>query len=99
MGLKKMVYQITIEKDFEKKLEQIKSLKFREYTRFLKKIDEIKHFACIRKNHKTRFNTFDKPLQNYKWVEIDDKILIFTLNPIKQELHLCDYLPKEEVFE
>ena len=94
-----MAYKVTMEKDLEKKLEKIQGFNFREYTMFAKRIEEMKHLACIMQNHKTRFNTFDKPLQNYKWIEVNDKILVFTLNPIKEELHLCDYLPKNEVFE
>lgn len=94
-----MAYDVTIEKDLEKKLDQIKNVNFKEYTIFTKKIEEIQNYAPIMKNHKTKFNTFEKPLQDFKWIELNNKILVFTLNPIKGELHLCDYLPKDEVFE
>lgn len=94
-----MVYNVTMEKDLEKKLDKIRSMNFKEYTRFAKKIEEIRNHAIIMKNHQTRFNTFEKPLQQFKWIEINNKILIFTLDPINETLHLCDYLQKNEVFE
>ena len=62
------------------------------------KIKEMETHAKIILNHKTKFNTFDKPLQNYKWIEINDKILIFTIDPVKKEIHLCEYMPRTEVF-
>lgn len=94
-----MTYKVTMEKELEKKLKRIENINFKEYTIFAKKIEEIQNHAPIMQNHKTKFNTFKKPLQNFKWVEINDKIILFTLNPIKEEIHLCEYLPKEEVFE
>lgn len=94
-----MAYKVTMEKDLEKKLNQIQGVNFKEYTIFAKKIEELQNHASIMQNHKTKFNTFEKPLQQFKWVELNDKIIIFTLNPINEELHLCDYLPKNEVFE
>lgn len=94
-----MAYEVTMEKDLEIKLNQIKNVNYKEYMIFAKKIEEMKNHACIMKNHNTKFNTFEKPLQNFKWVEINDKIIVFTLNPIQGKLHLCDYIPKDEVFE
>lgn len=94
-----MAYKVTMEKDLEKELKKLQNINFKEYTIFAKKIEEMKNHAPIMLNHKTRFNTFEKPLQDFKWAEINDKIIIFTLNPIKEEIHLCEYLPKEEVFE
>ena len=94
-----MAYHVTMEKDLEKKLDKIRSVNFKEYTRVAKKIEEIQNHAIIMKNHQTRFNTFEKPLQQFKWIEINNKILIFTLDPINEILHLCDYLQKNEVFE
>ena len=94
-----MAYTVTIEKDLNKKLEAIRSVNFKEYTLFSKKVAEKQNQARIMKNHKTRFNAFDKPLQDFKWIEFNNKIIVFTIDPLKQEMHLCDYLPKEEVFE
>ncbi len=94
-----MAYTVTIEKDLNKKLEAIRSVNFKEYTLFSKKVEEMQNQARIMKNHKTRFNAFDKPLQDFKWIEFNNKIIVFTIDPLKQEMHLCDYLPKEEVFE
>ena len=94
-----MAYTVTIEKDLNKKLEEIRSVNFKEYTLFSKKVEEMQNQARIMKNHKTRFNAFDKPLQDFKWIEFNNKIIVFTIDPLKQEMHLCDYLPKEEVFE
>ena len=98
-GYWKMTYQVTMEKELEKQLEEIRSVKFKEYTLFGKKVQQIMNYAPIRKNHKIHFNTFDKPLQDFKWVEVNNKILVFQLDPIKQEIHLCEYLPQDEVFE
>lgn len=94
-----MSYQITMERDLEKKLERIRSVNFKEYTMFAKKIEEMKKMASIMMNHRSRFNTFDKPLQNFKWIEVNNKILVFHLDPIEEKIHLCDYLPQNEVFE
>ena len=94
-----MAYNVTIEKDLKQKLDEIRGIKYKEYTILNKKIEEIQNQAPIMKNHRTKFNTFDKPLEDFKWVEINNKILVFKLNPIKQEMHLCDYLSQDEVFE
>ncbi|MCD7781620.1 MAG: hypothetical protein LUG89_02840 [Methanosphaera sp.] len=93
-----MVYTITKEKDFDDQIEKLKLVNFREYTILHRKIDEIASHAKILENHNKMFNNFDKPLQDYKWVEIDDKILVFTIDAYKREIHLCEYLPKNEVF-
>lgn len=95
----KLVYTVTIEKDLNKKLEAIRSVNFKEYTLFSKKVEEMRNHARIMKNHKTRFNTFEKPLQDFKWIEFNGKIIVFTIDPLKQEMHLCDYLSKKDVFE
>lgn len=94
-----MAYTVIMEKDLEEKLARIQSVNFKEYTLFAKKVDEMKNHAPIMQNHRKRFNTFEKPLQEFKWVEINNKIIVFKLNPIKEEIHLCDYLPQDEVFE
>lgn len=94
-----MVYDVTVEKSLEKKLDTIRNVNFKEYNLFVKKVDEIQNHALIFRNHRSKFNTFDKPLQNFKWVEINNKILVFTIDALKEKLHLCDYLSKEEVFE
>ncbi|RAP47313.1 MAG: hypothetical protein BZ135_02505 [Methanosphaera sp. rholeuAM6] len=94
-----MTYEVTMEKDLDKKLEEIQSVNFKEYTLFTKKVEQIQNYAPIMKNHRIHFNTFEKPLQDFKWVEVNDKILVFKLDTIKQEIHLCEYLPQEEVFE
>ena len=94
-----MVYEITMERDLEKKLDAIRNVNFKEYTLFVNKVDEIRNHARIIRNHRSKFNSFEKPLQDFKWVEINNKILVFTIDALKEKLHLCDYLPKEEVFE
>ena len=94
-----MSYKVSMEKKLEKKLEEIQSVNFREYTLFAKKIEEMANHARIMMNHRKKFNTFEKPLQDFKWVEVNDKILVFKLDPINEEMHLCDYLPRNEVFE
>lgn len=94
-----MAYKVTMEKELDEKLDEIQGVNFKEYTILAKKIEEMKQHACIMQNHKTRFNTFEKPLQEFKWIEINNKILVFKLDPIKEEIHLCDYLPQNEVFE
>lgn len=94
-----MAYKVTMEKTLKEQLNQIRNINIKEYTMFAKKIEEIRQHAGIMLNHKTRFNDFEKPLQKFKWIEINNKILIFTINPIKEEMHLCEYMPKEEVFE
>lgn len=95
----KMAYKVTIERKLNDKLEAIRSVNFKEYTLFSKKVEEMQNHARIMKNHKTKFNTFDKPLQDFKWIEFNDRIIVFTIDPLRQEMHLCDYLPKEDVFE
>lgn len=94
-----MVYEVTMEKDLEKKLDSIRTVNFKEYNLFVKKIEEVQNHARIIKNHRIKFNSFEKPLQDFKWIELNNKILVFTIDALKEELHLCDYLPKEEVFE
>jgi hypothetical protein len=94
-----MTYDVTMEKDLKNKLDNIKSVNFREYTMLTREIEKIRDYALIMMNHTKKFNTFDKPLQDFKWVEFNDKILVFTLNPLEETIHLCDYLPKEEVFD
>ncbi|OED29530.1 hypothetical protein [Methanosphaera sp. WGK6] len=93
-----MAYTLIMEKDFEQKINELERLNIKEHTQLTKKIEEIQTHAEIRLNHKTKFNTFDKPLQKYKWIEINKKILVFTLDSMKKELHLYEYLPQNEVF-
>lgn len=93
-----MVYKITKEKDLEEDFKKLKITNIKEYTILQKKIEEMQKQAEIVRSHKNRYNTFDKPLQNYKWIEINGKILVFTINPIKKEIHLCEYMPRNEVF-
>lgn len=93
-----MVYEITMEKELEKTLNELKTVNIKEYTILANKIKEMQTHAKIILNHKTRFNTFEKPLHNYKWIEINDKILVFTIDATKKEIHLCEYMPRNEVF-
>lgn len=93
-----MVYEVTMEKELEKTLSELKHVNIKEYTILSNKIKEMQTHAKIILNHKTKFNTFNKPLQNYKWIEINNKILVFTINPIEKEIHLCEYMPRDEVF-
>ncbi len=93
-----MVYDITMEKELEKQLNELKIVNIKEYTILSKKLEEMQHHASIMINHNKKFNTFDKPLQNYKWIEINNKILVFTIDPSKEKIHICEYVPKEEVF-
>ncbi|WP_455644663.1 hypothetical protein [Methanosphaera sp.] len=93
-----MVYKLIMEKDFEEKINELQRLNIKEHTQLTKKLEEMQTHAEIRLNHKTEFNTFEKPLQNYKWIEINKKILVFKIDPMKKELHLCEYLPQNEVF-
>lgn len=94
-----MVYNITMEKELEEQLEDLKKSNLKEYTILIRKIDEMKNYADVLQNHRRIFNTFSKPLQNYKWIDINDKILIFTTDIENKELHLCEYIPREEVFQ
>ncbi len=94
-----MAYDITMEKELEKELEQLKSVNFREYKILNRKLDEMKAHAKVLENHQKQFNSFDKPLQKYKWIELNDKILVFTIDRNKSHIHIYEYLPKEEVFE
>lgn len=96
---KKMVYTVTMEKDLEKKLDAIRMVNFKEYNLFVKKVEEIQKHALIMRNHRNKFNSFEKPLQDFKWIELNNKILVFTVDALKEKMHLCDYLPKEDVFE
>ena len=82
----------------EKTLNELKTVNIKEYTILANKIKEMQTHAKIILNHKTRFNTFEKPLHNYKWIEINDKILVFTIDATKKEIHLCEYMPRSEVF-
>ncbi len=93
-----MVYTMIMEKELEEKLEELKKVNFREYKIFYKKLDELKSYAKVLENHKKLFNSFDKPLQKYKWVEINGKILVFTIDANERQIHLYEYLPKDEVF-
>lgn len=93
-----MVYNITMEEELEEQLNQLRGINIKEHTILSKKIEEMQMHASVLSNHNSRFNTFDKPLQDYKWIEINDKILVFTIDIQKEELHLCEYVPKEEVF-
>lgn len=94
-----MVYNVTMEKDLEKKLDAIRMVNFKEYNLFVKKVEEIQKHALIMRNHRNKFNSFEKPLQDFKWIELNNKILVFTVDALKEKMHLCDYLPKEDVFE
>lgn len=93
-----MAYKIIMEDELEKKINYIKLNNIKEYTILSNKLKEMQNHAKITLNHKTKFNTFDKPLQKYKWIEINNKILVFTIDSIGKEIHLYEYLPKNEVF-
>ncbi len=94
-----MVYDVTIEKDLEDKLCKLKNSNFREYTILNREIKQMREYAKIPLNHRTQFNSFDKPLQKYKWIPIlNHKILVFTIDPMSENIHLCDYLRENEVF-
>ncbi len=94
-----MTYEVIIDGELEKKFKKIRDVNFKEYSIVTRKIDEIKEYSKVTLNHKTKFNTFEKPLDEYKWVKIGNKILIFKINAEKQYIHLCEYLPENEVFE
>ena len=94
-----MVYELTIEKELEEELNELKRINIREYTILQKKFEEMKLHASVIVNHKAKFNSFEKPLQDYKWIEINEKILIFKVDPNYLKIHLCEYLPKDEVFQ
>ncbi len=94
-----MNYEVMIDGELEKKFKKIHDVNLKEYNIVTRKIDEIKEHSKITINHKNKFNSFEKPLGEYKWVEIGNKILIFKINPDKKYIHLCEYLPKDEVFE
>ena len=55
-----MTYEVTMEKDLDKKLEEIQSVNFKEYTLFAKKVEQMRNYAPIMKNHRIHFNTFEK---------------------------------------
>ena len=93
-----MTYEVTIDENLQEKLDSLKSVNFKEYTAVQLKVNEMKEHAKVLLNHRTRFNTFDKPLQDYKWVEINDNVLVFTIDANKRKMHLCEYLKKDEVF-
>ena len=93
-----MAYNITMEEELEEQLNNLKNVNIKEYTILSKKLEEMQNHAAVLSNNNTRFKSFEKPLQDYKWIEINEKILVFTIDISKQELHLCEYVPKEEVF-
>ena len=70
-----MTYEVIIDGELEKKFKKIRDVNFKEYSIVTRKIDEIKEYSKVTLNHKTKFNTFEKPLDEYKWVKIGNKIL------------------------
>ena len=53
-----MVYSITMEKELEEQLEDLKKSNLKEYTILIRKIDEMKNYADVLQNHRRIFNTF-----------------------------------------
>ena len=81
-----MAYNITMEEELEEQLNNLKNVNIKEYTILSKKLEEMQNHAAVLSNHNTRFKSFEKPLQDYKWIEINEKILVFTIDISKQEL-------------
>ncbi|MDO5851586.1 MAG: hypothetical protein Q4Q23_03785 [Methanobacteriaceae archaeon] len=93
-----MAYKIIIQPALKDKFDKLEHTNYKEYKMLSKKLEEMATHATIPLNHRKLFNEFEKPLLGYKWIEINDKILIFKLDQSKEVIHLYDYMPQKDIF-